>query len=155
MGSDWENCEGCGKIFRVSYSQCCYFCNNYACEYCIFNGYELKKFIKYDENNKIIIPKDFRCNLCDGQKINEIEEINIEEINIEEINIEENEKYYYDIIELLENKNKEFNDNCEIQLAVMKLKLDFFVTDIIECNELCKEKIEQYKNELKNYQNKK
>ena len=147
MGSDWENCEGCGKIFSVSCSQICYFCNNYACEYCIFNGYELPKFIKYDENNKIIIPKDFRCNLCDGQKINDIEEI--EEINIEEINIEENEKYYYDIIELLENKNKEFNDNCKIQLAIMKMKLDFFVTDIIECNELCKEKIEQYQNELK------
>ena len=66
-----------------------------------------------------------------------------------EINKENKYKYYCDMIELLENKNKEFNDNCEIQLAVMKLKLDFFVTDIIECNELCKEKIEQYQNELK------
>ena len=42
---------------------------------------------------------------------------------MEEINIEKNEKYYCDMIELLENKNKEFNDNCEIQLAIMKTKL--------------------------------
>ena len=146
MGSDWENCEGCGKIFSVSCSQSCYFYNNYACEYCIFNGYapEYFKDLKYDENNKIIIPKDFRCELCDGQKINKIEEINIEEINIEK-----NEKYYYDIIELLENKNKEFNDNCEIQLTVMKMKLILFKMDINECNELYKEKLEQYQNELK------
>ena len=65
-----------------------------------------------------------------------------------EIN-KKNEKYYYDIIELLENKNKEFNDNCEIQLTVMKMKLYFFIMDINECNELYKEKLEQYQNELK------
>jgi hypothetical protein len=63
--------------------------------------------------------------------------------------MEKNEKYYCDMIELLENKNKEFNDNCEIQLTVMKTKLILFKMDINECNELHKEKLEQYQNELK------
>ena len=65
-----------------------------------------------------------------------------------EINKENKYKYYCDMIVLLENKNKEFNENCEIRLAVMKSKLILFKMDINESNELYKEKLEQYQNEL-------